>query len=495
MNKTEYRSAFEQRPSEGSPQLSTGALICPYEKSLVGEFAKQLLLLITIPLLIWFARSGITLPDALPPLGAVILLVSLLTTRGPAILRIGLLALVAINLFSIVANTQEVIGHSDSEHLIPTCVLVGCLAVALIFETGSWLETCSDETRRLLFAAGLIAVPAIVYIFGLPIVELIWDAIFPDEKKLALRDPDWSIWREATYRTSEFSIVAFITFLGACIGSFLNVVAYCIPRGESIGFRDSKCLDCNSKIGRIDNIPIFSYINLGAKCRNCLAGIPPRYLIVELIVAAIFGSVFVFQLMTGCDNVPSMRISQKGILWVILYPKWPAIAIYFYHAFFMSSVLVLAVIEWDRQLLKRGFAAFLAVSFFLAAIVYWPIHPVSALEHLPISVDLAPWIEQALKPLAGGIVSAVFGFILAAILTAIYKFDETSIFRFALILAGVVLGWQAIVQISIVFVVTYGAFRFLPKLASSTHRLPTSVLLFAIMIHHPFWKTISEFWD
>ena len=100
-----------------------------------------------------------------------------------------------------------------------------------------------------------------------------------------------------------------------------------------------------------------------------------------------------------------------------------------------------------------------------------------------------------MKPLAGGIVSAVFGFILAAILTAIYKFDETSIFRFALILAGVVLGWQAIVQISIVFVVTYGAFRFLPKLASSTHRLPTSVLLFAIMIHHPFWKTISEFWD
>ena len=114
MNKTEYRSAFEQRPSEGSPQLSTGALICPYEKSLVGEFAKQLLLLITIPLLIWFARSGITLTDALPPLGAVLLLVSLLTTRGPAILRIGLLALMAINIFSIVANTQEVIGHSDS---------------------------------------------------------------------------------------------------------------------------------------------------------------------------------------------------------------------------------------------------------------------------------------------------------------------------------------------------------------------------------------------
>lgn len=69
--------------------------------------------------------------------------------------------------------------------------------------------------------------------------------------------------------------------LGAVIGSFLNVVIYRIPAGLSLSMPPSHCPQCKSKIKWYDNIPIVSYILLGAKCRNCKVHIPIRYTIVE----------------------------------------------------------------------------------------------------------------------------------------------------------------------------------------------------------------------
>ncbi len=75
---------------------------------------------------------------------------------------------------------------------------------------------------------------------------------------------------------------------GALIGSFLNVVIHRVPNEESIVFPNSRCPTCGAAIAFYDNIPVVSYLALGAKCRRCKAHISFRYPAVELLTAALF---------------------------------------------------------------------------------------------------------------------------------------------------------------------------------------------------------------
>ena len=72
------------------------------------------------------------------------------------------------------------------------------------------------------------------------------------------------------------------------IGSFLNVVIYRIPKGESIVFPASKCQSCQTPLKWYHNIPLFSWIVLGGKCGFCKEKISPQYPIVELLTGIIF---------------------------------------------------------------------------------------------------------------------------------------------------------------------------------------------------------------
>ena len=97
----------------------------------------------------------------------------------------------------------------------------------------------------------------------------------------------------------SFYIFAFI--FGAIVGSFLNVCICRLPKGESVVFPSSHCPGCGFKIPWYDNIPIVSYIILGAKCRSCKSHISIQYPIVELINALLtlflfmkFGPTFAF---------------------------------------------------------------------------------------------------------------------------------------------------------------------------------------------------------
>src|SRR5690349_1416550 len=75
---------------------------------------------------------------------------------------------------------------------------------------------------------------------------------------------------------------------GAIIGSFLNVVIHRVPLEESIVFPNSRCPSCGAVIAFYDNIPVLSYVLLGAKCRKCKEHISFRYPAVELLTAALF---------------------------------------------------------------------------------------------------------------------------------------------------------------------------------------------------------------
>ena len=75
----------------------------------------------------------------------------------------------------------------------------------------------------------------------------------------------------------------FALIIGLCIGSFLNVCIFRIPREESISFPPSHCMTCGYKLKYRDNIPVLSYIFLRGKCRNCGEKISIQYPLIELL--------------------------------------------------------------------------------------------------------------------------------------------------------------------------------------------------------------------
>ena len=99
--------------------------------------------------------------------------------------------------------------------------------------------------------------------------------------------PDW-IW------------LVFIFALGCCVGSFLNVVIYRLPRDESLIKPPSACPACGKHIRFYDNIPLVSWLLLGRKCRYCKAPISPRYFVIELLTGLVFTILFV---LCFCTNL------------------------------------------------------------------------------------------------------------------------------------------------------------------------------------------------
>ena len=79
---------------------------------------------------------------------------------------------------------------------------------------------------------------------------------------------------------------------GSCVGSFLNVVIYRLPRDRSIVRPPSACPACGKYIRFYDNIPLFSWLILNRKCRYCKVAISPRYFFIELLTALVFTSLF-----------------------------------------------------------------------------------------------------------------------------------------------------------------------------------------------------------
>src|SRR5260370_42514565 len=88
-------------------------------------------------------------------------------------------------------------------------------------------------------------------------------------------------------RSARMEAVTFAGVLGAIFGSFLNVVAYRLPRHESLVAPASRCPKCGTPVKPYDNSPILSWLLLRGRCRSCAAAISPRYPLVEALTAAL----------------------------------------------------------------------------------------------------------------------------------------------------------------------------------------------------------------
>ena len=83
-------------------------------------------------------------------------------------------------------------------------------------------------------------------------------------------------------------LVLLCGFVGLLIGSFLNVVIWRVPRGESVVSPPSACPSCGHEIRPRDNVPVLSWLVLRGKCRDCGHPISARYLLVELTCGVLF---------------------------------------------------------------------------------------------------------------------------------------------------------------------------------------------------------------
>src|SRR5215207_3021335 len=159
-------------------------------------------------------------------------------------------------------------------------------------------------------------------------------------------------------------------FFGGVIGSFLNVVAWRVPRRESLVSPGSRCPECGSPVKPYDNVPVVSWLVLRGRCRNCGAPISPRYPLVELITAVVFAAVVAAQ---GFDSDLVLELPFVAALIALA-------AIDFDHKLRPNKIVyplavygVIATVLVDRDdLLENLIAGAAAFGFLLAAVVAYP---------------------------------------------------------------------------------------------------------------------------
>ncbi len=84
----------------------------------------------------------------------------------------------------------------------------------------------------------------------------------------------------------------FLFLLGLCVGSFLNVLADRLPKGENVFWGRSYCDHCRQKLKALDLVPVFSFLFLKGKCRFCDRRISLKYPLVELVTGLGFAYLY-----------------------------------------------------------------------------------------------------------------------------------------------------------------------------------------------------------
>jgi leader peptidase (prepilin peptidase)/N-methyltransferase len=321
---------------------------------------------------------------------------------------------------------------------------------------------------------------------GVPTVKAIYRASHPVPEKLAMER--MSFIEEAGFRCGEAMVTACFFALGANIGSFLNVVVWRMPLGISIVHGDSRCPVCSTKIASRDNIPIFGWLGLGGQCRACGTEISPRYPIVEAITGTVFLLFYFAELISGGANLPVRGINNyRGVLWIIMYPKWDIIGLYLFHCYLFCVLLVLTLMALDRKRIPRRFLIFA----FTVAIGLPLAFPDLAL--VPASRLLtAGWMSSAMFVGAGALVGLVIGYVLNLAWRRGLRNEPSELMgiipSFGLI--GTVLGWQAVLSIATFFC---GLMLLRTLLTDRIDRLLWH-LFAALLIHHLLWRVMS-YWS
>ena len=144
--------------------------------------------------------------------------------------------------------------------------------------------------------------------------------------------------------------ILFIFAFGACVGSFLNVVVWRMPRGESLVSPASRCPSCGTSLAWYDNIPVFGWLMLRGRCRYCAQPVSFRYPSVEFITGALF--VFYYWVFFILHTGPCIPHTVPGIAGLpphlahrhleTIQQQWPIFGLYM---FLIASLLAASLID------------------------------------------------------------------------------------------------------------------------------------------------------
>lgn len=199
-------------------------------------------------------------------------------------------------------------------------------------------------------------------------------------------------------------------FLGICIGSFLNVCIYRIPRKEDIVFTPSHCFNCGSKIKWYDLIPVISYIILKGKCRHCKENISIQYPIIELSNGAAYMGIYCIY-----------GLSVEMVLYSALYSALLVISLIDYKHYIIPNGLVVFIgflgiinLVFDYNNWMTYLIGFFAVSIFLfiIAVVTGGKMGGGDIKLMAVAGFLLGWQKIILALMIGSIVGAIIGLVL-----------------------------------------------------------------------------------
>jgi leader peptidase (prepilin peptidase) / N-methyltransferase len=163
--------------------------------------------------------------------------------------------------------------------------------------------------------------------------------------------------------------IALAVVAGLLVGSFLNVVAYRLPRGESLVRPRSRCPSCGTQLRAVDNVPVVSWLALRGRCHHCGAGVSARYPLVELVTAGLYAAVVASQddaarivlgllLVTALVPITLIDVDRRIIPNKITGPA--------------AIAALVAIVALDSSFVLEAVVAAVAAGgfFFLAAILY-----------------------------------------------------------------------------------------------------------------------------
>ena len=241
-------------------------------------------------------------------------------------------------------------------------------------------------------------------------------------------------------------IALWVAAIGGAVGSFLNVVVYRVPAGMNLSQPGSHCPKCKHPIRWYDNVPVFGWLMLGGRCRDCGVWIPVRYPAVEACVAGLFLLIVLVEGLSFGANLPAR---PAGAITGLVYPALAeehVAGLLAWHLLLLCTLLSTTLIRFDGQAVPAKLFAPALVTGLVGSILGAFLHPQPAMV---LEGGVSPgWVDG----LAGAASGAAIGWALARLV----RQQPDTATTLAATTVGLYLGWQATVVILPVAVACHG---------------------------------------
>lgn len=366
--------------------------------------------------------------------------------------------------------------------------------------------------RRLVWA---VLLASIAFAGGFPAIEGLAGLLWPPRAFHA--DGRWLEMLPVV--AASLLIATWIFVFWSLIGSFLNVVVYRLPLGQSVVHGGSRCPRCSSPIQWYDNLPAVGWLNLDGRCRSCDLPIAPRYPIVESICAGVGTAVFFRELLSGGANLPGRApdVLNSGVLRLFPNPTADLIGLLLYHCSMLCVLLVWGLIALDGKRVPRRSIAWAVGVASALPVVFPTLHPLglsgasgNSLHALNTFTtwctwkSLNNWFVQGLAvSVAGGVAGLVCGLVLESLLSRLLHGDASGragqplqrpvAMVSSLTLVGVVCGWQGMLGTTVLLLVACLVQALIWSSVIEWPTVPPELLLAVVtFLHLCVWRQLVE---